>query len=149
MQPDTYLSVYFHYVNDHFAAEPRYAGHSANTPRAELPIGGTGNSATTPGAEPIAEHTKADAAAESHDNVRYILSKGLSMTARQPSPPCFGGRKSKILCRACGSCCKLYLSPCAARRNLNYLNYFYCGELVKIVVLLIVPFLVTQMGVII
>jgi hypothetical protein len=31
------------------------------------------------------------------------------------------------------------LSPCAARRNLNYLNYFYCGELVKIVVLLIVP----------
>lgn len=104
------LSVYFHYVNDHFAAEPRYVGHSAVTPRAE----------------PIAEHTKADAAAKSHDNVRYILSKGLSMTAWQPYPPYFGGRKSKILCRACGSCCKLYLSPCAARRNLNYLNYFYC-----------------------
>ena len=47
------LSVYFHYVNDHFAAEPRYVGHSAVTPRAE----------------PIAEHTKADAAAKSHDNV--------------------------------------------------------------------------------
>ena len=83
------LSVYFHYVNDHFAAEPRYAGHSANTPRAELPIGGTGNSANTPRAEPIAEHTKADAAAKSHDNVRYILSKGLSMTAWQPYPPLF------------------------------------------------------------
>lgn len=65
------LSVYFHYVNDHFAAEPRYVGHSAVTPRAE----------------PIAEHTKADAAAKSHDNVRYILSKGLSMTAWQPYPP--------------------------------------------------------------
>ena len=71
MQPDTYLSVYFQYIKEHFAAEPRYAGHSANMPRAE----------------PIAEHTKADAAAKSHDNARYILSKGLSMTAWQPYPP--------------------------------------------------------------
>ena len=89
MQPDTYLSVYFQYIKEHFAAKPRYAGHSANMPRAELPIGDRGNSATTPRAEPIAEHTKADAAAESHDNARYILSKELSMTARQPYPPLF------------------------------------------------------------
>ena len=67
------LSVYFHYVNDHFAAEPLYVGHSAVTPRAE----------------PIAEHTKADAAAKSHDNARNILFKGLSMTAWQPYPPLF------------------------------------------------------------
>ena len=87
MQPDTYLSVYFQYIKEHFAAKPRYAGHSANMPRAELPIGDRGNSANTPRAEPIAEHTKADAAAKSHDNVRYILSKGLSMTAWQPYPP--------------------------------------------------------------
>ena len=58
-------------------------------PRAELPIGDRGNSANTPRAEPIAEHTKADAAAESHDNARYILSEELSMTARQPYPPQF------------------------------------------------------------
>ena len=59
------LSVYFHYVHAHFAAEPRYVGHSATTPRAEPPT----------------VHTKADAAAESHDNARYVLFKGLSMTA--------------------------------------------------------------------